>query len=72
MKVKMLTTSRGPNESLDQDRIYNLDSARAKELIDGGYAQAVKEGEKETAESPVATKKETASKPAKPRSNKSK
>ncbi len=41
MKVKLLTTMAGPEGVILAGQIADLDDARARELIAGGYAEAV-------------------------------
>jgi len=51
MKVRMLTTSAGPDGVFMAGEIINVSSAKGRELIKGGYAQLVDEPKapKETA-----------------------
>lgn len=41
MKVKMITLDAGPNGVKEPGKTYNVDAKEAKELIDGGYAEAI-------------------------------
>jgi hypothetical protein len=47
MKIKMKTTSAGPDGIRMAGQIVDTDLKEAKELIDGGYAEAVEEPEDE-------------------------
>lgn len=43
MRIKMLTTSAGPDGCRENGREYNVADNEAKELIEGGYAKLVRE-----------------------------
>lgn len=49
MRVRMKTMARGPDFNANPDDVVEVSAERAADLINGGYAQAVK-GEPETAE----------------------
>jgi len=41
MRVKMRTTACGPDGNLYAGRTYDLDDAKARSLLDGGFAERV-------------------------------
>ena len=77
MKIRMKVTSAGPDGVLNEGKVYDVDDARAKGLVAGGYAteeaaappveapapEATAEVEEATVEAP-----ETATAPAQRRS----
>ncbi len=60
MKVKLLTTMAGPEGTVLAGQIADLDDARARELIAGGYAEAVAEAKFAAPEKATREPEETA------------
>lgn len=49
IRVRMRTLASGPEGIMRPGRTYDIDAGQAKELIEGGYAEAVKGAAPETA-----------------------
>lgn len=63
MKVKMLTTSAGPDGIRMAGQVVEVDKEEAKALIDGGYAEAVEETNHQEEEKKPAAEQEEEEKP---------
>ena len=48
----MITLDAGPNGVKEPGKTYNVDAKEAKDLIDGGYAEAISVAKKEPKEEP--------------------
>jgi hypothetical protein len=62
-RVKMLTLSAGPNGVIPVGQIVEVDDKEAKELVEGGYAEAVEEPNHQEEEKPADEQPEEEEKP---------
>lgn len=59
-QIKMRTTACGPEGNLYEGRVYTLEKAQAKALVDGGFAEAIEAAPRPTQSEQEETEEETA------------